>query len=133
MDPGQPDVSVDFLDASIGNLYAKEDRMVALITLFSLLAVFISIIGVFGLVLFETRYRRKEIGIRKVHGATITEILRLLNRNFVRIVVVCFVIAPPPAYYAVWRWLMERVAQPPLQSRPPIALLFPVRERTMPN
>ncbi len=105
MDPTQTEVDVDFLDASIGNLYAKEDRLANLISLFSGLAVLISIIGVFGLVLFETQYRRKEIGIRKVHGATIGEILRLLNQNFVRIVVVCFVIAAPVAYYAVKRWL----------------------------
>ncbi len=105
MDPKQVDVDVDFLDATIGGLYAKEDRLANLISLFSALAVLISIIGVFGLVLFETQYRRKEIGIRKVHGATIGEILRLLNQNFVRIVIVCFVIAAPVAYYAVKRWL----------------------------
>jgi putative ABC transport system permease protein len=105
MDPKQVDVDVQFLDASIGNLYAKEDRLANLISLFSALAVLISIIGVFGLVMFETQYRRKEIGLRRVHGATIGEILRLLNQNFVRIVIVCFVIAAPIAYYAVRRWL----------------------------
>ena len=114
MDPEQVDVDVEFLDASIGGLYAKEDRLANLITLFSALAVLISIIGVFGLVLFETQYRRKEIGVRRVHGATIGEILRLLNRNFVRIVIVCFVIAAPVAYYAVKRWLEGFAYQSPV-------------------
>ena len=114
MDPTQPEVDVDFLDTAIGGLYAKEDRLANLISLFSALAVLISIIGVFGLVLFETQYRRKEIGIRKVHGATIGEILRLLNQNFVRIVIVCFVIAAPVAYYAVKRWLEGFAYQSPV-------------------
>jgi putative ABC transport system permease protein len=86
-------------------LYEKEHDLGTLVSLFSGLAVLISLIGVFGLILFETQYRRKEIGIRKVHGATVGEILKLLNRNFVLIVIVCFVIAAPMAYYAVRRWL----------------------------
>ncbi len=105
LDPGAPDVEVRFFDETIGQFYEKESKLATLISLFSALAVLISIIGVFGLVLFETQYRRKEIGIRKVHGATIGEILRLLNQNFVRIVIVCFVIAAPVAWYAVKRWL----------------------------
>ncbi len=51
------------------------------------------------------RYRRKEIGIRKVHGASVGEILRMMNQNFVRIVLVCFAIAAPIAWYAIRRWL----------------------------
>ncbi len=114
MDPKQADVNIQFLDASIGSLYAKEDRLAGLISIFSALAVLISIIGVFGLVLFETQYRRKEIGLRKVHGASIAEILGLLNRNFVRIVLICFVIAAPVAYYAVKRWLEGFAYQSPV-------------------
>lgn len=81
-----------------------------MITLFSLLAILLSIVGVFGLVIFETQYRRKEIGIRKVHGATVGEILLMFNKLYLRIVTVCFVIAAPLAYYGVHKWL-ENFAQ----------------------
>ncbi|MDR1756030.1 MAG: ABC transporter permease [Culturomica sp.] len=96
--------SMAFHTEILDELYTKERNLGTLISLFSGLAVLISIIGVFGLVLFETQYRRKEIGLRKVHGATIGEILRRLNRNFIRIVLVCFVIAAPIAWYAVQQW-----------------------------
>ncbi len=105
MDPAQPDVEIRFLDESVGNLYEKESRLAGMITLFSLLAVFISIIGVFGLVLFETQYRRKEIGLRRVHGARVGEILEMLNRRFVYIVLACFAVAAPVAGIAVARWM----------------------------
>ncbi len=115
MDPNQPDVTINFLDAAVGNLYEKEQRLANLITIFSLLAVFISIIGVFGLVLFETQYRRKEIGLRKVHGASVGEVLSLINKGFVWIVLACFVVAAPLAYYAVHRWLEGFAYAAPVQ------------------
>ncbi len=115
MDPQQTVVQVDFLDATLGNFYEKEDRLANLIALFSLLAVFISIIGVFGLVLFETQYRRKEIGLRKVHGASISEILYMLNSNFIYIVSVCFVVAAPVAYYFVRQWQEGFAYRSPIQ------------------
>ncbi len=77
-----PDSQLDirFMDEEIGNQYYKEQKLSNLLTLFSLLSILISIVGVFGLVLFETQYRRKEIGIRKIHGATVGEILRMFNK-----------------------------------------------------
>ena len=107
-------IHIDFLDQSIGNLYRQEQDLSVLITLFSLFTIFISLIGVFGLVLFEAQYRRKEIGIRKVHGATIAEILRLLNNGFVKIVLICFVIAVPVSYYAMKKWLEGFAYQSPI-------------------
>ena len=85
--------------------YLKERRTTAVITTFSLLAVVISLVGVFGLVLFETQYRRKEIGVRKVFGATITEVLVMFGRSFAAIVAVCFLIAAPIAYIGIKNWL----------------------------
>lgn len=76
-----------------------------MITLFSLLAIVLSIVGVFGLVIFETQYRRKEIGLCKVHGATVGEILLMFNMLYLRIVTVCFVIAALLAFYGVHKWL----------------------------
>lgn len=69
------------------------------------MAILISIVGVFGLVIFETQYRRKEIGIRKVHGATVLSILRMFNQKYLYIVVVCFLIAAPVAYMGAEMWL----------------------------
>jgi putative ABC transport system permease protein len=103
-----------FVDQHIGKRYEKEDKLALLITLFGLLAVVISLIGIYGLVMFEGRYRRKEIGIRRVHGATIKEILWMLNRNFIRIVLVCFVIAVPVAYYIIKLWLEEFAYKSPI-------------------
>ncbi len=76
-----------------------------MLTLFSLLSVGISIVGVFGLILFETQFRRKEIGLRKVYGATIGEILRMFNKRYMRIVLACSVVAIPIGWYVVDRWL----------------------------
>lgn len=96
---------VDFFDTRVAALYQKERDVATLITLFSLLAIVISLIGVFGLVLFETQYRRREIGLRKINGATVNLILVMFNRKFAWLVVVCFVIATPIAYYGVAEWL----------------------------
>ena len=77
---------VEFYDEIFDNLYHKEDALRDMITVFGLLAIILSLVGVFGLVVFDTQYRRKEIGIRKVHGATVGEILRMFNKSYVRIV-----------------------------------------------
>jgi len=102
---GKDLVEVEFLDKSLDRLYKNDTNLSNLITLFSLLAIMISLIGVFGLVLFESQYRRKEIGVRRINGATITEILRMLNTGFIKIVLICFVIAAPIAYFASTKWL----------------------------
>ena len=79
-----------------------------------LLAIIISIIGVFGLVIFDTQYRRGEIGVRKVFGATVGEILAMFNKTYVRIIAVCFVIAAPIAYYEVSLWLKNFASRTPV-------------------
>ena len=104
LDPLYP-VEITFYDEVFNNLYQKERKTTSLITIFSLLAVVISLVGVFGLVVFETQYRRKEIGVRKVLGATVAEILAMFNKSFIRLVLVCFVVAAPLAWYGVTRWL----------------------------
>lgn len=86
------------------NLYAKELRVGRQITFFSIVAVLISLIGVFGVVMFESEYKRKEVGIRKVFGATVKELLFMFNKTYLRIMTVCFVISVPLAYYAILRW-----------------------------
>lgn len=109
------DADIRFLDENIDALYQKEDRLAAMLTLFSLLSVGISIVGVFGLILFETQFRRKEIGLRKVYGATIGEILRMFNKRYMRIVLACSVVAIPAGWYVVDRWLESFAYRTPVK------------------
>ncbi|MDH6304545.1 putative ABC transport system permease protein [Parabacteroides sp. PF5-5] len=97
--------NVRFFNEVLHKLYEKEQKTSSLITLFSLIAVFISIVGVFGLVVFESEYRKKEIGLRKVLGSSTNEILAMFNRIYIRILCICFVLAAPIAYYAIIKWL----------------------------
>ena len=98
-------IDVEFFDRVYASLYQKEADQQHIVTLFSVLAILISLVGVFGLVIFEAEYRRKEIGIRKVFGASTGEILWMFNRIYLRIVVICFILSVPAAYYAVNAWL----------------------------
>ena len=113
LDPAYP-TDVRFFDNVLDTLYKNELRLDRQITLFSLLAIIISIIGVFGLVIFDTQYRRGEIGVRKVFGATVGEILAMFNKTYVRIIAVCFVIAAPIAYYEVSLWLKNFASRTPV-------------------
>ncbi len=114
LDPEYP-FDVRFFDGVLQQTYEKERAIGSLITLFSAMAVFISIVGVFGLVLFDSEYRRKEIGIRKVFGSSTRQILALFNRTYLRIVAICFIIAAPVAYYGVTRWLENFAYRTPLR------------------
>lgn len=73
----------------------------------SIITIIIALLGVFGLVLFETEYRRKEIGIRRVNGATIVDVLRMFNRRYVLIVLACFGIAAPVSYAVIATYLQQ--------------------------
>ena len=101
-------------EQSIENQYKKENNLSQLVTLFTILAIVISLMGVFGLVMFETEHRRKEIGIRRVHGATVEQILAMFNSRFVKIVLVCFVIAVPVSIVIMRRYLEGFAYQVPL-------------------
>ena len=90
---------------SVENQYKKEQNLSKLVTLFTVLAIVISLMGVFGLVMFETEHRRKEIGIRRVNGATEGEVLAMFNARFVKIVLVCFALAVPLSIVIMHRYL----------------------------
>jgi len=107
-------MEVRFFDEVIGRLYEKETSLSTLISLFSILAIFISIVGVFGLVVFDSECRRKEIGIRKVLGASSLGIIIMFNKAYFKILVICFVIAAPLAWYAVTRWLENFAYKTPM-------------------
>ena len=102
-------INVKFFDNELEMVYQREDKLSTLVTLFSFLSIVISIIGVFGLVLFETQYRRREIGIRRVHGASVGGILRMFNRKYLYIVAACSAVAIPVSYYIISRWMEQYV------------------------
>jgi putative ABC transport system permease protein len=105
---------VRFYDEILQRLYEKETALNALITLFSLIAIFISIAGVFGLVVFDSECRRKEIGIRKVLGASVVSIILMFNKIYFRILIICFVLAAPLAWYIVSSWLENFAYKTPM-------------------
>ncbi len=107
-------INVKFYDNELEMVYQREDKLSTLVTLFSFLSIVISIIGVFGLVLFETQYRRREIGIRRVHGASVGEILSLFNRKYLYIVAICSAVAIPVSYYIIDSWMQQYVYRTPM-------------------
>ena len=106
-DPAADEPSIEFVDQHVARLYDQVKRQTVLVSLFALLSVVISLMGVFGIVLFETQHRRREIAVRRVFGASTSGIIWMLNRRYAMIVAVCFVVAAPVAWYVVVRW-MER-------------------------
>jgi ABC-type antimicrobial peptide transport system permease subunit len=94
-----------FADEEYGELYKSEQVVQKLSRYFAFLAIFISCLGLLGLVMFTAEQRTKEIGIRKVLGASVASLFRLLSRDFLLLVLAAFVIATPLAWWAMSRWL----------------------------
>ena len=105
---------IRFYDEVLQHTYKKELKIGSLITLFSLVAIFISIVGVFGLVVFESEYKRKEIAVRKVLGSTTGEVLYMFNVSYFWILLICFVLGAPVAWYGVHRWLENFAYRTPM-------------------
>jgi len=106
MAPSQP-FSYNFMDEEFDNIYRSEQRMGGISLSFSLLAIFIACLGLFGLTAYAAEQRTREIGIRKVLGASVTGIIRLLSRDFLRLVVVAAIVAFPLAWWAMHSWLQD--------------------------
>lgn len=104
--PGQ-DFDYHFLDETIAAQYAEEKRSNAIVNLASLLSVFIACMGLFGLATLSVTRRIKEIGIRKVLGASVGSIVQLLSKGFLKLVVIASVIASPVAWWAMNSWLKD--------------------------
>lgn len=94
-----------FLDTELQSIYASVEQTQKLLLLFSVLAIIVATLGLFGLTAFAFEQRIKEIGIRKVNGARTSEVLVMLNKDFIKWVSISFVIATPIAWYAMRRWL----------------------------
>ncbi|MEP6949775.1 MAG: ABC transporter permease [Ginsengibacter sp.] len=106
MAPGTP-FSYRFLDDSFNSMYRSEQRVGKIAMIFSVLAILIACLGLFGLATFVAEQRTKEIGIRKVLGASVQGIVQLLSKDFIIMVGIAFVIATPVGWYFMHRWLQE--------------------------
>ncbi|MCP5107970.1 MAG: FtsX-like permease family protein, partial [bacterium] len=111
--PGQP-FDYSFLDESFNRVYDAEQRLGKIFAVFALLAIFVGCLGLFGLAAFTAEQRTTEIGIRKVLGASISSIVRLLSTEFVVLVAVANIIAWPVAYFIMKQWLLEFAYRAPL-------------------
>ncbi|MDR0370900.1 MAG: FtsX-like permease family protein [Prevotellaceae bacterium] len=96
---------IHFLDESFDQVYKKQENLAKLITIFGLIALLIALMGVYGIVLFNAKYKAKEIAIRRVNGSTIKDIILLLNRTILIQLAIAFLTATPVAYYLTDKWL----------------------------
>jgi len=112
--PNQP-IRYTFLDESFAAMYADVQRMGDIFTTFAVLAIIIACLGLFALSAFMAEQRSKEIGIRKVLGASVTGITRLLSVDFVKLVLLSILIASPIAWWGMYKWLQGFVYHQPVQ------------------
>ncbi|HMG67194.1 MAG TPA: ABC transporter permease [Chitinophagaceae bacterium] len=96
-----------FLNNSFDEMYHAEDRVGKIAMTFALLAIFIACLGLFGLATFIAEQRTKEIGIRKVLGATVKGIVQMLTKDFVKLIAIAFILATPLAWWAMHSWLQD--------------------------
>ena len=110
------DFKFRFMDQVIDQNYHLELRFTSQILLFSLIAIVLSMIGVFGLTLFESEYRRKEIGIRKIMGSSTSEILYMFTKRYLVMLVVCFALAAPFGWWIGHDWLESFSDKTPIRA-----------------
>tara|TARA_Y100000815_G_scaffold270785_2_gene296120 strand:+ start:7542 stop:9881 length:2340 start_codon:yes stop_codon:yes gene_type:complete len=96
-----------FVDKHVAQLYASEERTASSAKIFSLLAIFVACLGLFGLAAFMAEQRTKEIGVRKVLGASVAGVTSLLSKDFLKLVGIAFLLASPLAYWIMTRWLQD--------------------------
>ncbi|MCC8173740.1 MAG: hypothetical protein LIO65_04960 [Odoribacter sp.] len=99
------ELNIGFLDKKMATLYQKEENFARLISVFGFITILISLMGIYGLIVFNSRFKMKEIGIRKVNGATESQMLIFLNKSFFQLILLSFVLAVPIAWYFITKWL----------------------------
>jgi putative ABC transport system permease protein len=104
-----PDYPIEFsfLDESFTKMYNAEEKLRSLLWVFTAIAIFVGCLGLFGLAAFAAERRKKEVGIRKVLGATIKGVVLLLSKDFIRLVLIALAIASPIAWYFMNKWLQD--------------------------
>jgi putative ABC transport system permease protein len=100
-------IQYSFMDEQYGKLYAKEQQEGSIFTVFSGIAIFIACLGLFGLSAFAISQRMKEIGIRKVLGASVGQIVSMMSKDFLKLVLIAAIIAFPVAWFAMHNWLQD--------------------------
>jgi putative ABC transport system permease protein len=106
MVPGQPFL-YSFMDEDFNAIYRADQRTGNVFIWFAALAIVVACLGLSGLAVFTAEQRTKEIGIRKVHGASVADIVSLLSRDFIKLVLIAIVIAAPVAWYIMNSWLQD--------------------------
>jgi putative ABC transport system permease protein len=96
-----------FLDEQLNRFYQSDERLLHVLSIFASLAIIIACIGLFGLSIYTARQRTKEIGIRKVLGASVTQVTVLLSKDFIKLVALAIIIASPVAWWAASKWLQD--------------------------
>jgi ABC-type antimicrobial peptide transport system permease subunit len=121
-----PDYVYDyqFLDKTIENFYRHEEQLSQLYKIFAAIAIFISCLGLYGLVSFMAMQRTKEVGIRKVLGASVRNIIFLLSKEFTVLILIAFVISAPIAWYIMHQWLQNYTYRIPLSASIFIVAIF---------
>jgi len=104
IDPVSP-FDYEFLEDSLNSTYSADQKLNILFLVLSVIAIFISSLGLFGLATFATQSRMKEISIRKINGATISEVFRKFNLDLLKWIIISFIIATPIGFYAMTKWL----------------------------
>jgi putative ABC transport system permease protein len=104
-----PDYPIEykFLDDNFEQMYLSEDKLKSLLWIFTSIAVFVGCLGLLGLAAYSAERRIKEVGIRKVLGASVTGVVVLLSKDFIKLVIISLLIASPLAYYLMHRWLED--------------------------
>ncbi|MDB5134126.1 MAG: macB 27 [Mucilaginibacter sp.] len=97
----------NFVDNLFNNMYRSEQREGTLFTYFAIIAIFISCLGLLGLAAYTAQVRTREIGVRKVLGASVSGIVQLLARDFIKLVLIAIIIAAPVAWYFMYKWLQD--------------------------
>src|SRR6185369_3080465 len=113
-----PDYVYDykFLDDTIASFYKQENQLSILYKIFAAIAIFISCLGLYGLVSFMAVQRTKEVGIRKVLGASARHIVYLMSKEFTLLIIIAFAISAPVAYYIMHKWLQNYTYRIPLSA-----------------
>jgi putative ABC transport system permease protein len=94
-----------FLDQEVAGQYRQDERTFTLFKIFSGISIFIGCLGLYGLISFMANQKLKEVGIRKVMGASVTSIVMLFTREFIKLILIAFALAAPLAYYFMDKWL----------------------------
>ncbi|MFI3288017.1 MAG: FtsX-like permease family protein [Rikenellaceae bacterium] len=107
-------ISINTFEDHIEEVYSTQSDLVNKIALFTLISIVISLMGIFGLVYFDIQYKRREIAIRRVLGASVTSILKTINKTYLKITVVCFIVAAPLSYYIASSYLSTFAYRTPI-------------------